>query len=69
MSKKKLETPATPARSTPSSTREAVESSIDLSKSDNFASTWEELAVRGLTKVSRWEDGRKRPASELPEHT
>ena len=45
--------------STSSSTRDAVESSIEISK-DNKGMTWEESAVKRLAKVSRWEDGKRR---------
>lgn len=43
-----------------SSTRDAVESSIELSKGDRFT-TWEESAHKSLTKVARWEDAKKQP--------
>lgn len=46
-----------------SSTRDVVESSIELSKED-ACTTWEESAVKRLGKVSRWEDGKKRPSPE-----
>jgi hypothetical protein len=36
------------------STRDAVESSIDLSKGDKSI-TWEEAANKKLTKITQWE--------------
>ena len=42
-------------------TRDAVESSIDLVKSDKCR-TWEESAELSLTKISRWDDTKKRPS-------
>jgi hypothetical protein len=49
-----------------SSTRDAVESSIDLSKGDKFI-TWEKSACKDVTKIARWEDAKKHlPKIEQP---
>ena len=44
-----------------SGTRDAVESSIEISKGDRSI-TWEESASRNLTKITRWEDAKNQPA-------
>lgn len=45
-----------------SGSRDAVESSIDISKEDKHT-TWEQAANRKLTKITRWEDTKKRPSA------
>jgi len=55
MKKKLLNTLAT-------STRDAVESSIDLSKGDKSI-TWEEIANKRLTKIARWESKKNQSAA------
>ncbi len=52
--KKKLKTLTT-------STRDAVESSIDLSKEDKSI-TWEEAANKKLTKIKQWESAKNQSA-------
>jgi len=57
---KKLETATTAVTPAGAGTRDAVESSIDLSKDDK-STTWEESACINLTKITRWEDAKNRP--------
>lgn len=52
----------------PSSTRDAVELSIEMSKDDKDT-TWEKSAASRLAQVSRWEDGKKKPAASSSEHS
>ncbi len=44
------------------STRDAVESSIDLSKGDKFI-RWEEVANKRIHKITRWEDKKNQSAT------
>ena len=44
------------------STRDAVESSIDLSKGDKSI-TWEEAANKKLTKITQWESKKSQSAT------
>ena len=49
-------------KATPSDTRDAVETSIDLSKGDPEV-TWERLVREELGSVGRWGETHARPAS------
>lgn len=47
----------------PSSTRNAVESSIDLSKGDKSI-TWEKSASKNFDKITKWENAKKNQHEE-----